>query len=218
MEANAPIPPGEGAPESYSGPMLSLENAYNEEELREFHARVCRGLDIGPETPLAYVAELKIDGVSLALTYERGRLVRGATRGDGVTGEDVTSNVPVIHGIPRTLRLTEPPAHLEIRGEVYLPRAAFDKMNEERVAAGEEAFANPRNTAAGALRTLDTQAVARRGLSAFAYQAVVPDGQVLPSATHHETLEQLLMWGCRAALGAVRGRGRAARVLPPLAR
>jgi DNA ligase (NAD+) len=178
-------------------PMLSLENAYNEDELREFHARVCRGLDRSPDTPIAYVAELKIDGVSLALTYERGRLARGVTRGDGVTGEDVTSNVPVIHGIPRALNMPDAPARLEIRGEVYLPRATFDKMNEEREAAGEVAFANPRNAAAGALRTLDTQAVARRGLSSFAYQVVVPDGEPLPAATHHGTLEQLSAWGCR---------------------
>ena len=190
--------PAEGfAKVNHLVPMLSLENAYNEDELREFHVRVCRGLDLSPETPLPYVAELKIDGVSLALTYERGRLARGVTRGDGVTGEDVTSNVPVIHGIPRTLRLAEAPERLEIRGEVFLPRATFDKMNEELTAGGEEAFANPRNTAAGALRTLDPQAVARRGLSAFTYQVVVPEGQTLPAATHHETLERLSAWGCR---------------------
>jgi DNA ligase (NAD+) len=177
-------------------PMLSLENAYNEDELREFHARVCRGLELPADTNLGYVAELKIDGVSLALTYERGRLVRGVTRGDGVTGEDVTSNMHVIRGIPRELKLANAPRRLEIRGEVYLPRATFAKMNEEREAAGEEAFANPRNAAAGALRTLDAQAVARRGLSALAYQVVVPEGIAPLAATHAESLAHLSEWGC----------------------
>ena len=203
-------------------PMLSLENAYNEDELREFHARVCRGLDPSrPRRALAYVAELKIDGVSLALTYERGRLVRGVTRGDGVTGEDVTSNVPVIHGIPTVTDGGPRRERMEIRGEVYLPRATFDKMNEEREAAGEPPFANPRNAAAGALRTLDTQAVAQRGLSAFTYQVVVPDAEPLPAATHAEhARHSSTAWGCprRAALGALRGRRRAARLLRSLAR
>ncbi len=110
-------------------PMLSLENAYNEAELRDFHGRVCRGLDRPVETALAYVAELKIDGVSLALTYERGRLTRGVTRGDGVTGEDVTSNMAVIHGIPKRLTMAAAPERMEIRGEVY--SAAHDVRQDE---------------------------------------------------------------------------------------
>jgi len=176
-------------------PLLSLDNAYSEDELRDFHARACRGLDVPETTSLAYVAELKIDGLSIALTYQEGRLIRGVTRGDGVTGEDVTPNVRVIRAIPLALR-GAPPGRLEVRGEVYLPRDAFERMNQEREAAGEPAFANPRNAAAGAVRTLDVQAVARRGLRAFTYQVVVPAGVPAPFATHAELLSGLAGWGC----------------------
>ena len=125
---------------------------------------------------MAYVAELKIDGLSIALTYEDGRLVRGVTRGDGVRGEDVTANVRTIRAIP--LRLKEDvPGRLEVRGEVYLPRAAFDRVNQEREDAEEPAFANPRNAAAGTMRSLDPAVVARRGLSAFVYQVVSDSGE-----------------------------------------
>src|SRR3954470_10141136 len=126
--------------------MLSLDNAYNEEELRAFDERVRKGAGTG-DAPVAYVAELKIDGLSIALTYEDGRLVRGATRGDGARGEDVTANVRTIRAIP--LRLRGAAANrLEVRGEVYLPRAAFLRMNRDREALGESPFANPRNAAA----------------------------------------------------------------------
>jgi DNA ligase (NAD+) len=176
-------------------PMLSLENAYSEDELRAFHARLCRGLGQPEHAPIPYVAELKIDGVSLAVTYERGRLVRGVTRGDGVQGEDVTANVRVIEGLPH--RIPGPaPAKMEIRGEVYFPRATFDRLNEEREAAGAVPFANPRNAAAGALRTLDQALVARRGLRVFAYQVIVPEGDAPAAPTHAETLERLAAWGC----------------------
>ena len=177
-------------------PMLSLENAYGDEELAAFHARICRGLEMPEDTPLAYVAELKIDGVSLAVTYESGRLVRGVTRGDGVQGEDVTANVAVIAGLPGMLKTKDAPARVEIRGEVYLPREAFDRQNEEREAAGATTFANPRNAAAGALRMLDREAVAKRGLQAFAYQVVVPEDAQAPAATHAEMLRLLKRWGC----------------------
>ena len=124
---------------------------------------------------MTYVAELKIDGLSIALTYEDGVLVRGVTRGDGVRGEDVTGNVRTIRAIP--LRLArDVPGRLEVRGEVYLPRAAFERVNQEREDADEPAFANPRNAAAGTMRSLDPAAVARRGLSAFVYQ-IVADGE-----------------------------------------
>ena len=176
-------------------PMLSLDNAYSEEDLREFHGRVCRGLDLPAASAMAYVAELKIDGLSIALTYEGGRLVRGATRGDGVHGEDVSSNIRVVRSVPLVLR-GEAPGRLEVRGEVYLPRAAFAKMNEEREQAGEPAFANPRNAAAGAVRTLDSAAVARRGLRAFTYQIVQPAGAPPVADTHAATLERLSAWGC----------------------
>jgi len=176
-------------------PMLSLENAYNEDELREFHARICRSLDRPVDAPLVYVAELKIDGVSLALTYERGRLVRGVTRGDGIRGENVTSNVRVIKAVPASLP-SPAPDRVEIRGEIYLPRSVFLKMNDEREQAGLPLFANPRNAAAGALRTLDSRAVARRGLSAYTYQILMPSGMDSPVATHSEALRQLQAWGC----------------------
>ena len=175
-------------------PMLSLDNAYSDEELREFHARVCRGLGLEESTALAYVAELKIDGLSMALTYEKGRLVRGVTRGDGVQGETVTQNIRVVRAIPLQVR-GDAPELMEVRGEIYLPRAAFARMNEERERAGEPLFANPRNAAAGAIRTLDSAAVSRRGLSGFSYQVVLPGGVEPPVASHAEILERLAHWG-----------------------
>lgn len=180
----------------HAAPMLSLDNVYGEEDLREFHARVCRGLEKPEETPLAYVAELKIDGLSIALTYENGALLRGATRGDGVRGEDVTSNIRVIRAVPLKLRDNVPAGRIEIRGEVYLPRAAFAAMNDEREVAGEPLFANPRNAAAGAVRTLDSAAVAKRGLRAFTYQVVLPAGAQPIADAHAGMLERLASWGC----------------------
>lgn len=172
-------------------PMLSLDNAYNEEELRAFDDRVRRGL--GTTDPVAYVAELKIDGLSIALTYEDGRLVRGATRGDGVRGEDVTSNVRTVRAIPLSLR-GGPQGRIEVRGEVYLPRRVFDRINEERLERGEPLFANPRNAAAGAMRNLDPSLVAKRGLLAWTYQLVTPNRRDIPP-THDEMLNALGDWG-----------------------
>jgi len=172
-------------------PMLSLDNAYNDEDLRAFDERVRRGLGAAAgDTPLDYVAELKIDGLSIALTYEEGRLSRAATRGDGTTGEVVTHNVRTIRAIPLDLA-GGPAERLEVRGEVYLPKTAFEKANAEREAAGEPLFQNPRNTAAGMLRNLDPGLVAKRGLRAFTYQLVAPD--VPP--THADTLSRLRQWG-----------------------
>ena len=141
-----------------------------------------------PES-IDYIAELKIDGLSIALTYEDGALARAATRGDGTTGEDVTSNVRTIRAIPLRLR-DSVPGRIEVRGEVYLPRAAFEKMNKERAEAGDLLFANPRNAAAGALRNLDPSLVSKRGLGAFTYQLVPGAFQ-----SHAETLEHLKRWG-----------------------
>ena len=139
-----------------------------------------------------YVVELKIDGLSIALTYENRRLVRGATRGDGVRGEDVTANVRTIRSIPLALR-GGPTTRFEVRGEVFLPRASFDRINEERSAAGEPLYANPRNVAAGTMRNLDPSLVARRGLKAFVYQYVGPtDGA---PTEHMELLSALTAWG-----------------------
>ena len=172
-------------------PMLSLDNAYNDEDLRAFDERVRRGLGAAAgDAPLDYVAELKIDGLSIALTYEEGRLTRAATRGDGTTGEVVTHNVRTIRAIP--LDLAGGPAdRLEVRGEVYLPKSAFEKTNTEREAAGEPIFQNPRNAAAGTLRNLDPGLVAKRGLRAFTYQLVAPDAP----PTHGDTLSRLRQWG-----------------------
>lgn len=198
----------------HAEPMLSLDNAYSEEELREFDARVRRGLAAAgqPVEDVAYVAELKIDGLSLALTYENGTLVRGATRGDGVRGEEVTANVRTIRAIPLTLRGTGGTAsrRIEIRGEVYLPRKVFERINKEKADAGEPLFANPRNAAAGTMRNLDPALVAKRGLSAWMYQLVSgPEGppprpDPEPSAgaerqvrfeTHAESLDAMKAWG-----------------------
>src|SRR5947207_15220538 len=162
-------------------PMLSLDNAYSEDELRAFDERVRRGAGLG-ETKVAYVAELKIDGLSIALTYEGGRLVRGATRGDGTRGEEVTANVRTIRAVPLGLR-NAPSARLEVRGEVYLPRASFERMNREREDAGEPLFANPRNAAAGTMRNLDPALVSRRNLAAFTYQVVTTNP---PKGGSHE--------------------------------
>ncbi len=180
-------------------PMLSLDNAYEEAGLTAFDERVGKGLDLDPGTPVAYVAELKIDGLSIALHYRDGSLVRGVTRGDGVRGEDVTSNVRAIRGIPLVLK-TAVPGDVEVRGEIFLPRASFDRMNAERAEAGAPPFANPRNAAAGTMRTLDPALVARRGLGALLYHLVErdesdPRGDPERPAGHSAVLEQLAAWG-----------------------
>jgi DNA ligase (NAD+) len=176
----------------HAQPMLSLDNAYSEDELRGFDERVRRGLGETGAIPesVTYVAELKIDGLSIALTYADGQLQRGATRGDGARGEDVTSNVRTIRAIP--LKLSNGPAgKIEVRGEVFLPRQNFDRINKEREETGEPLYANPRNVAAGTMRNLDPKLVARRGLRAFTYQLIATER----SATHSTTLEQLKAWG-----------------------
>jgi DNA ligase (NAD+) len=182
--------PTEGFPTvEHVVPMLSLDNAYNEEELRAFDERVRKGSGL-MEQPVAYVAELKIDGLSIALTYEDGRLVRGATRGDGSRGEDVTANVRTIRAIPLSLK-NGPSGRIEVRGEVYLTRAAFERANREREEQGEPLFQNPRNSAAGTMRNLDPALVARRNLSAFVYQLV----SATPAHTHGGVLEALASFG-----------------------
>ena len=175
-------------------PMLSLDNSYNPDELKAFDERLRRALTESGVTleAVPYVAELKIDGLSISLTYEGGRLIRGVTRGDGFRGEDVTSNVRTIRAIP--LVLADAPAdRLEVRGEVYLPRPAFERLNREREERDEPVFANPRNAAAGTMRQLDPRQVARRGLGAFVYQLIAPPG-VVP-ARHSEALARLRGWG-----------------------
>jgi DNA ligase (NAD+) len=157
-------------------PMLSLSNAFSHDELRAFDARVRRGLGMPaapePAPDLTYVAELKIDGLAITLRYERGRFVQGATRGDGMTGEDVTANLRTIRSVPP--RLAEP-ATLDARGEVYMPKAEFARINAEREEAGLPLYANPRNSGAGSLRQKDPAVTARRQLSTWAYQLIEED-------------------------------------------
>jgi DNA ligase (NAD+) len=167
--------------------MLSLDNAYNEQELREFDERVRRGAGAAG---VEYVTELKIDGLSIALLYEDGHLVRAATRGDGTRGEDVTSNARTIRAIPLRLRQA-PHGAIEVRGEVFLPRDSFARVNRQREEAGEPLFANPRNAAAGTMRNLDPKLVAERRLGAWVYDAV---GDV-EQDRHSRLLERMKAWG-----------------------
>ncbi len=155
-------------------PMLSLQNTYAEEEVREFDARVRRLLDL--DRSPAYVVELKIDGIAIALHYERGRLARGVTRGDGTRGDDVTANLRTVRSLPLVLDPAggEAPGAIEVRGEVYFPREAFRRLNAERERAGQKLFANPRNAAAGTLKLLDPRQVAERPLALFTYQVAGP--------------------------------------------
>lgn len=170
-------------------PMLSMDNTYNPDELREFHNRVVKLL--GGQQP-TYVVEPKIDGVSISLLFENGYFVRGATRGDGRRGDDVTSNLRTIQSLPLRLR-DHPPASLEVRGEVYLNKADFEKINEERKARGESLFANPRNTAAGTLKMLDPRIVAKRPLRFFAYG--LGNAEDFKESTHWEVLKDLEKYG-----------------------
>ncbi|MDF2928164.1 MAG: ligA [Anaerospora sp.] len=150
---------------AHSVPMLSLSNAFSAEDLLAFDTRVRNGL---PDDSLEYVVELKIDGLAINLVYESGRLLRAATRGDGTEGEDVTSNVRTIRAVPLVLNGQVPPV-MEVRGEAYMPRPAFDRLNDERLEAGEPLLANPRNAAAGSLRQLDSRVTASRTLDIFVY-------------------------------------------------
>ena len=171
-------------------PMQSLGNCFSDEELGEFDRRVREGLG---RTPIHYVAEPKLDGLAVSLVYEHGVLVRGATRGDGAKGENITANLRTIRQIP--LRLNgEAPALVEVRGEVYLPRAGFLKMNEEARAEGRKEYVNPRNAAAGSLRQLDSRLTARRPLAIFAYALAAHDGYEMPD-THWDVIQQLRAWG-----------------------
>jgi DNA ligase (NAD+) len=154
-------------------PLYSLENAFNIAEYRQWEARWQR---LVPDTPTAAaVAELKIDGNALALTYENGILVRGATRGDGISGEDITQNIKTIRAIPLRLHIDHPPPIVEVRGEAFIPNDVFERINADREAAGEARFANPRNAAAGTLRQLDSRVVAARRLDFFAYTLIIPE-------------------------------------------
>jgi DNA ligase (NAD+) len=185
--------PSEGFPAFvHRVPMLSLDNTYTEEELRGFEQRILRSVG---ERTIRYTAELKIDGLSMALHYQNGQLVRGVTRGDGVRGDDVTSNVRAIRSVPLRLRGQEIPAELEARGEVYFPRSRFEALNRQREAAGEEPFANPRNTAAGTMKSLDARVVKERGLEIFLYSIAHARGG--KATSQWQALERLRDWGFR---------------------
>lgn len=159
-------------------PMLSLGNVFNETDINNFDERIKK--EVKPE----YVCELKIDGLAVSLLYEKGKLVRGATRGDGVTGEDITHNVRTIKSVP--LVLTEP-VDIEVRGEIYMPKSSFEKLNDERRKNGEDVLANPRNAAAGSVRQLDSKIAASRGLACFIYH--LPNPEDYNIKTHFEALQ-----------------------------
>lgn len=163
-------------------PMLSLSNAFNEQEIRDFARRASNGTS----EPITFVCELKIDGLAVSLRYENGQFVRGATRGDGTVGEDITSNLRTIRSIPLSIKET---ATIEVRGEAFMPHKSFVKLNEEREKAGLELFANPRNAAAGSLRQLDPKIAASRNLDIFLYGVGEWEAEELP--THSARLERL---------------------------
>lgn len=172
--------------------MLSLANTYSEAELREFHQRIVK--ELGDD--FTYVCELKFDGSSISLSYENGRLVRAVTRGDGEKGDDVTANAKTIRSIPLTLYGKDYPASFEIRGEILLPFAEFDKLNKLREEAGEELYANVRNTAAGSLKLLNSSEVAKRNLDAYLYYLL---GEEMPSDSHYENLQKAAEWGFKTS-------------------
>ena len=167
-------------------PMLSLGNTYSEEELREFNKRVCK---VAGE--VEYVCELKYDGTSISLTYRDGELVQAVTRGDGVRGDDVTANVRTIRTVPLKLR-GDYPAEFEIRGEILMPFAVFNRLNQEKAEAGEPLFANPRNAAAGTLKLQNSSLVAKRHLDCFLYYM---PGEETPAGTHYGNLMKAKEWG-----------------------
>ncbi|MGY4691128.1 NAD-dependent DNA ligase LigA [Salibacterium sp. K-3] len=167
-------------------PMMSLDNAFHDQDLRDFDRRARQGAG----EALDYVCELKIDGLAVSLTYENGRFVRGATRGDGTTGEDITNNLKTVGSIP--LRLNEA-VDIEVRGEVFMPQRSFERLNEAKEKAGESVFANPRNAAAGSLRQLDPKIAADRNLDIFTY-AIGNDGE-MNTATHYEAVQYMKKLG-----------------------
>ena len=179
-------------------PMLSLANAFNDEELREWEERLVRlaGDDVAKS---GYTAELKIDGTAVALTYENQLFVKGATRGNGAIGEDVTANLRTVRDVPLRLHESAPTGRIEIRGEIYFPFDRFEQMNEARVRAGEPVFATPRNSAAGSLRQLDPAITASRPLRFFGYSVAAPDGIELPFETQTQLLDAIAEWGVPVA-------------------
>ncbi|MEZ5529973.1 MAG: NAD-dependent DNA ligase LigA [Porticoccaceae bacterium] len=179
-------------PVTHEIPMLSLDNAFSDEELADFNRRVMERLK--RDEPVSYVCEPKLDGVAVSLLYRDGVLVRGATRGDGSTGENITENVRTIRSIPLRLQGDRLPTTLEVRGEIYMPKAGFEKLNDEARAADQKLFVNPRNAAAGSLRQLDSRVTASRPLEMAVYSLGLAEGVELPD-THMETLQAMKGWG-----------------------
>lgn len=175
-------------------PMLSLDNAFSEAAVRDFHRRVTERLELAIDADLSYSAEPKLDGAAVSLLYERGVLVRGATRGDGTTGEDITHNVRTIEAVPLRLLGKRIPGRLEVRGEVFMPRAGFRKFNEQALQKGEKTFVNPRNAAAGSLRQLDPRLTAARPLDIYLYAVGLIEDGSLPDR-HSAVLDRLREWG-----------------------
>lgn len=174
-------------------PMLSLGNAFTDKEVENFGKRIADRLNV---TDIQFVAEPKLDGLAISLLYENGVLVRAATRGDGITGENVTQNVRTIHSVPLRLVGKDYPEILEVRGEVYMPKSGFELLNTRQKQNGEKLFANPRNAAAGSLRQLDPKITATRPLAIFCYGVGQVSGKKMPDS-HSETLENLKSWGLR---------------------
>jgi len=170
-------------------PMLSLGNTYSAEELTDFDSRVAKGLD---GDPYEYFCELKFDGVSISVTYEDGLLTRAVTRGDGVRGDDITTNIKTIRSLPLRIKSKKVPTHFEVRGEVFLPKEVFKQLNKEREDIGEETYANARNTASGTVKMQDSAEVARRKLNCFLYYLLGEDNDV---ETHAEAIHKLETWG-----------------------
>jgi DNA ligase (NAD+) len=185
--------------------MLSLDNAFSEEEVRDFDRRIRERL--GRTEPISYSAEPKLDGLAISARYEDGAFMQGATRGDGETGEDITQNLRTIKALPLKIRADRPPRVLEVRGEVFMPLAGFKRFNEEAIARGEKSFVNPRNAAAGSLRQLDPRMTAARPLDLFIYGLGIVEGAAMP-AEHSAILQALRHWGfkicpqSRVVLGA----------------
>ena len=175
-------------------PMLSLDNSFNPEDQVDFNRRVKDRLNASDD--IEYACEPKLDGIAVSLLYENGLLVRGATRGDGATGEDITQNVRTIESIPLKLMSDDWPERLEVRGEIYIPKAGFDALNKRARAREEKVFVNPRNAAAGSLRQLDSRITAKRPLTMYCYSAGIVEGGELPSR-HSDILEQFRHWGLR---------------------
>lgn len=179
---------------THERPMLSLDNAFTEQSVRDFHRRVVERLELDPEADLSYSVEPKLDGAAVSLLYESGVLVRGATRGDGTKGEDITHNVRTIGSVPLRLTGKRFPERLEVRGEVFMPRAGFRKFNEQALAKGERTFVNPRNAAAGSLRQLDPRLTAARPLDMYVYSVGLFEDGTLPDR-HSTVLDRLQEWG-----------------------